>query len=271
MKLLKTLIPVLSLLILILFPAYAGAQAGPVSKTTAAKPFTATLGLDQFDTYRLNLRADIDGLHQGRPTEGRLNGSLDRSKRPDAQHLRLDMAGEVFEAFAPTGKMEVVDVKNTYYLQHPKTGNWMTMPAFLVDAALPDGVPALEDSIDLPLTATPQPGLTVVDGVVARRYTFGPDDLPPDVLSRYDHIEGTLWVAVEGNYVVRYEATIEGQFDFLQSEGGSVASLIGVELPELDEGTVTVRYDLTEVNAPLTIQPPAGIGGFNLGSFLFGR
>jgi hypothetical protein len=82
-------------------------------------------------------------------------------------------------------------------------------------------------------------GAETVNGVAATHYTFderafGP--LPPS------HSTGELWVAPGGNYIARYLLTTAGTADYF-GEGSA--------------GTLTMAYNVTDVNAPLTIDLPA--------------
>jgi hypothetical protein len=248
---------------------------GPPTQATrtTSKPFTATLGLDTFSAYRLNLSGEFDGTRDGKPSSGTVTGFLDVTKQPTARHLRLEMEGETFSDVAPRGRMEAFELNNSYFIQNPRSGSWMTVPGFMVNLVLPDGVPAPEDEIDLPLTAELQPGQEIVNGLVTRRYTFGQTDLAQEVRTKYDHVEGKIWVAVDGNYVVRYEATVTGKSDHLKSTSQKFGRLIGGDLTLPDEGTVTIRYELSDIDGDVSIELPPGVGsrssGFSLGN-LFG-
>jgi hypothetical protein len=249
----------------------------PTRTATAApnqiksEPFTATTGLETFSSYRLNFSGEVDGTKDGRPSGGTLTGLLESTNKPRAQHLRLDTTGDTFSTVAPLGKIEVYDVNGTFYVQNPQTGSWLTIPAFLVNAMLPEGIPSPEESIELPLTAAPQPGTEVVNGLVTRRYTFDAADLAAEHQAKYDDVRGIIWVAVDGNYIVRYEATVRGQFTDIAAEAeeksGAFGHLLGDDLTLIDEGTITMRYDLVDIDRDFTIGLPEGVGGFGLGWF----
>ena len=116
-----------------------------------------------------------------------------------------------------------------------------------------------EKSIDLPATAVLQPGEEVVNGVVTQRYTFGLDDLA-DSGTQYEAVKGTVWVAVDGDYVVKYESTITGEFDNLSA--GS--------MDLMDQGTIVMSYEVSDVNGDFSIQPPTDAQGLDLGKLLSG-
>ena len=139
---------------------------------------------------------------------------------------------------------------------------------------LPGGVPTPEESIEVPVSAVLQPGTEMINGVVTQRYAFGPDDLADELEAKYDHVEGTIWVAVEGDYIAEYEATVSGQFADVvveaEAKSGQFGNLLGGDLSLIDEGTITMRYELLDANDSFTIAPPAGVGGFNFGFNLGG-
>lgn len=218
------------------------------ASAVVAEKFTATTGLADFAAYRLNFNTSFDGSKNGAPTSGTLGGLFEVTAEPPAQHWRLNMAGDAFAELALLGgKMEMYDIGDTIYLQNPGDESFIGMPAMLVENMLPTDMVNPEDSIELPATATVQPGQETINGIATRRYTFGKDDLASDS-SSFDSVAGTVWVAVDGNYVVKYEATISGKFD----------NLVAGDMTLLDEGTLTMMYEISDANGDFTISPPAG-------------
>ena len=231
MKKQKVFIPIFTLVVFLLLPAQTGSvSAAPSIREPASvarvesEPFTATTGLEEFTSYRMNFSGEVDGTRQGRPTSGNLEGALEVTKNPAAQHLGVKLNGEAFSNLAPLGRLEIYEVDNTFYIQNPQNGLWLTVPAILIDTMLPGGVPTPEESINVPVTAVLQPGTEIINGVVTQRYTFGPDDLAGELEAKYDHVEGTI----------------------------------------------TMRYELSDANDSFTIAPPAGVGKFNFGFNLGG-
>ncbi len=233
--------------------------ARTVAANPASRPFTATVGLDTFSAYRLDFSSQFEGTRQGRPTSGDLSGFLEVARNPAAQHLRVEMRGDSFKTLAPLGVLEIIDVGGTFYVKSPQDGQWLGIPAFFVRTMLPGGMYSPEDSIDLPPTAVPpaDAGAELVNGVLTRRFTFGLADLGGQA-ANYEEAEGAIWVAVEGNYVVKYEAMLTGQH----------RNLTAGNITLLDEGTIAMKYELSEVNGNLVISPPAGPVSFDLTKLL---
>lgn len=220
-------------------------------------PFTATTGLDKFSTYRLNFEANFAGQRNGQPTSGELTGLLEMTRNPEAQHVQMNMAGDAFQQIAPLNNLEIYRVGGTFYMPNPQDGSWIGVPEMFVAGMLPQDAFAPEKNIDLPQTAVWQ-GEEKMDGLETVRYTFGPDDLGPDG-ANYDQVEGTIWVAKDGNYVVKYQATFTGQHKNLAAGNMKV----------MDEGTITINYTVSDVNDNFTIEAPAGAMGLDLTRLLF--
>ncbi|HUV89985.1 MAG TPA: hypothetical protein VMY80_10050, partial [Anaerolineae bacterium] len=79
-----------------------------------------------------------------------------------------------------------------------------------------------------------------VNGIRCRHYKFNETAL---VWRGFSKAEGEVWVAVEGEYVVKYT---------LQAEGKDPASG--------KEGHLDWVYEIRDVNEPIPIEPPAGCG-----------
>jgi hypothetical protein len=230
----------------------------PTNNTTSpesgeAVPFTATAGLERLRSYRMNFEADFDGSQQGRPASGTISGLFEVTKDPSAQHWLINTSGETLRQLVPVGSIELYSIENTMHFQNPQNGSWMSLPKFLVEGMLPEGISNPEDSIELPQTAVLQPGQEIVNGLATRRYTFGPDDGAVDGAS-FESVDGTIWVAVEGDFVIKYEADVTGQFEEFAVGG----------MRFLDEGTLTMMYELNDINGEFTIEAPVQSAGFNL-------
>ena len=222
-------------------------------------PLTAVTGFDAFSAYRMAFDIAFDGTQQGQPSVGQMAGFVESTQNPAAKHLQLNLAGETLRALVPLPEIEVYDVGETFYIENPADGTWVGVPALFINTLMPGGVDVSPtEVIDLPSTATLHPGEESINGITTQRYTFDGHDLAENG-SKYDYVAGTIWVAVDGDYVVKYEATFSGQHDNLSAGGITL----------LDKGTISIRYDLSDINSSLTIDPPAGAVTLGLGDLLF--
>jgi hypothetical protein len=245
-----------AILLALIWLASAGKLHAASEPLTNVVPFTATTGLDSFPAYRMDFAVNFDGTREGRPISGDMAGTLEATNDPDAQHLQATLKGYTASQFGLPGTVELYQINDAVYFQNPQDGAWIGVPGRLVSRYLPDGIPTPEDYVELPVTAVRQPGRRTVDGVVTQRYTFGREDLVDG--RNYKDAEGTIWVAVDGDYVVRYEATFSGRHENLAAGG--------VQL--MDNGAISVVYELSDVDDDLIIEAPKGARGLGLRDLL---
>jgi hypothetical protein len=96
----------------------------------------------------------------------------------------------------------------------------------------------------LPPAVSTSPRFETLNGLSVQRYSFTQDDLvAPNIV--FEQAEGDLWVATAGNYVIQYviSATLR-----------MMAPIPNAHI--MDEGTLILRYTLTDINADFTITPP---------------
>lgn len=87
-----------------------------------------------------------------------------------------------------------------------------------------------------------------VNGIAADQYRFSDGEalayLAAEERAALTKVDGRVWIAQEGNYIVRYRVEAQGTaFRFAFS-------------PDPFAGRIAVAYDVTNVNEPLRIEPP---------------
>jgi hypothetical protein len=80
-------------------------------------------------------------------------------------------------------------------------------------------------------------GSEEVNGIATRHYSFD-ETIPGVALGIYGKIKGDVWIAKDGDYAVRYAYSAEN-----------------------DDATYRWDWEVYDVNAPFTIEPPAGAQG----------
>jgi hypothetical protein len=86
-----------------------------------------------------------------------------------------------------------------------------------------------------------------INGIRCRHYTF---DESAFVTQQFARASGEAWIAVDGDYVVKYVAQVEG------------------ENPETGEdGYMLVEYEISDINEPLVIEPPADCAALDEADF----
>lgn len=81
-------------------------------------------------------------------------------------------------------------------------------------------------------------GTETVNGVSCTHYVFDEKDIEG---ANFSKARGDMWVAVDGNYVVKYTLDAEG-----------------IDPSTNKTGRINWLYEVRDINKPITIQPPAG-------------
>jgi hypothetical protein len=146
--------------------------------------------------------------------------------------------------------MSMTQIEGTSYMNVPEFG-CISMSATEAEDAFAESLDAnefLEDIGDAELV-----GEETINGIETLHYTFDETAIQ-DETTQFTSAQGDVYIAKEGNYVVRFR--IEGE--------GNIADM-GMAIAEEEEGTDTepmiglmvVQMDLTNVNEPVSITIPA--------------
>jgi hypothetical protein len=185
----------------------------------------------------------FEGTEDGNPTEWSLEMLIESSKDPAAS--RIVYAGQGTADLESMAGFEIVQIGDQQYMKFGEgEGSCMAssggegLEGFGELFKPEDLVGGLSDA----RRAGPD---ETVNGVRARHYTFDEKGLVG--LTGLTRASGEAWVAVDGNYVVKYTLTAEGK-DTLFGKANS-------------EGKLTWTYEVTDVNRTVEIKPPAGCEG----------
>jgi len=189
---------------------------------------SVTSGLENLDSYVTFL--EIVTLQGGVPSPtGTLQMEIYFVREPRAERVVM-RGGEAGEA------MEMVQIGDQQYITFGE-GQCMSSQAEAGDTLgteemQPDD---LVSGVQGARRVLPD---EVVNGILCRHYTFDEKALTG---SGYTRAQGEAWVAVDGDYVVKYTVEAEGKDPATGTEG-----------------QFRMRYELREVNSDLVIEPPAG-------------
>ncbi|MEM7347743.1 MAG: hypothetical protein AAF485_26215 [Chloroflexota bacterium] len=84
---------------------------------------------------------------------------------------------------------------------------------------------------------------------MANHYRFSEADQIIDERYSYTNIKGDVWVAVDGNYVVKYE--LEGETELTNIPAGQEG------LTLYKSGYVSIVFELSDADGDFSITPPA--------------
>jgi hypothetical protein len=155
---------------------------------------------------------------------------------PRAFHSVVRVEGQG-AAQLPTNQVEVTGIADQVWV---KIGlkPWTSVPATAVQSVYGRQVVGVADLLPFIGNATRALPDEIVNGIPARHYVYGVDNLHSDV--DMSSAAGDLWVARDGGYVVRL--TLDGQGSYHNTYSAS--------------GRLRLVYDLYDIGVPLSITPP---------------
>jgi len=189
---------------------------------------SVTSGLQSLDSYRANFKMAVTDTAGGGTEEWAYEMDMEVVRDPFAQHMVIQgVAAEgVFEMFQ-IGDQRFISLGEGQCISTSAEGEAMDAEMFEPG----DVIGGLSNARRV------RPDQDV-NGIRCRHYKFNETAL---VWRGFTKAEGEVWVAVEGEYVVKYT---------LQAEGKDPASG--------KEGHLDWVYEIRDVNEPITIEPPAG-------------
>lgn len=197
---------------------------------------SVTEGLATLKSYKAHLLLKFVGKDE----EGKdVNATLDLVEEfianPQARRIILLSIGNTQPN--QTGSIEMITIGDTGYLVFESEGKKSCI-----------STSASETNTEALFTPEMLGGISgakyvkteTVNGVKAKYYTWKEGGLTG---MGFASAKGDVWVAVDGNYVVKYTA-----------EGTGKGSLFGSSGKE--EGTITIEYNVTNINGSFKIEPP---------------
>jgi hypothetical protein len=149
---------------------------------------------------------------------------------------------------------------DTAYMNLGMEDGWISFPNDPTDSVTDEFI-SYQDFVDLPDKAKRELLPENVNGVMAWHYVIDEDDLEEE-FGTYDDMAADLWIAVDGGYMVKMEVSMTGTFNT-----DEISDQI------IDEGTMTIVFNMRDVNEDLTIELPeeaAAATDFGFGEGLFG-
>jgi len=192
---------------------------------------SVTSGLQSLDSYRGYLKMTFEGSTGDEEGQWVMEMDMEHVRDPFAQRVVVRGGetglGEGFESVQIGDQSYVVFGEGQCISSSADEEDAMDMELFDVD----DTIGGLEEARRV------RPDETV-NGVLCRHYVFDEKALG---WGTFTHAEGEMWVAIDGEYVVKYAVQAEGKNPITW-----------------DEGQIDWEYEIRDVNQPITIEPPAG-------------
>jgi hypothetical protein len=208
---------------------------------------TSISGLESLNSYRVSFRFDWNGIKGDQPVTGYMAMRSAFVREPPAQELYFEGQGFEGEADQGLGQVSFVQVGDTAWFYESESDSWMQVPAGSLDFA--EGLFLQPEDLleDFDVSKGRRSLLPEqVNGVQSHKYTFDEDDFDlsdPSTGEQVTRAQGEVYVAVDGGYVVRL--VVDADFNYEDPD----------EL--FEEGNVKMTFDISDVNQPIIIEPPA--------------
>jgi len=192
---------------------------------------TASEGLKHLDSYRARFEMSLKGESDGETEQWALNMEMAHVREPFAQHIVLEGSAM---GIAEQGGFESIQIGDRQYVL--ANGECFSSEITEEDEAQdlelfnPDDVMG---QIEGARRVRPDEN---VNGILCRHYVF--DEKAVD-WAELSSAQGEVWIAVEGDYVVKYVMEAEGKDPVSQ-----------------ERGHIEWTYEIYDVNTPITIEPP---------------
>ncbi len=201
-------------------------------------------GLAQFDSYRTTLRMTFSGLNVGVVEEGTVEIETAYVKEPPAARVKMIIRNAQGEEQM---NVEIINTQGTQWvnLSGGEKG-WISAPADEDPTAMLEGMGFDATEVLPEVKSTRFVGEEVVNGVRTKHYAFDEKSLAGIGQEMGEiSVKGDVWIAVEGNFAVKFQFVAEGKGLFEEGKGEQ-------------EGQIDFYYELYDINVPITIEPPAG-------------
>jgi len=204
----------------------------------------------ELDSFRSSMTLSWQGtMTDGAEIAESMTVLVEYVREPLAEHVTMsgDFPGMEDMGIESGQALEMYVVEGTMYMN--LFGSWLQMPA--EEGGLDADEMAFSATEDMlgELEKANYEGQTTYNGVKVKHYTFDEKsfdlaDLPAG--AEIDEASGNVYVAVEGDYVVHMDMTMSGDNVEVPSGQGET----------LQNGSLTITMDLTDINQPITIELP---------------
>jgi len=165
-------------------------------------------------------------------------------REPAAREMQFEAKGMDQASSQTPSKISFIQVGDTAWMYESQSNTWMQLPAG--ESNFAEGFFKPEDLMSGFGVNKGQRSLLPqeVNGVSCYKYTFTDKDFASTTTGEtVKNATGEAYIAVDGGYVVKM--TINGDVSYTKTD------------QMFDEGTIKLAFDLSDINKPITIEPPA--------------
>jgi hypothetical protein len=225
-------------------PAQGAATTVPSGAEQDLTVSSVTEGLASLQSYKSTMTMQFSGTDdQGQPVNGSWQTEEDYTQEPQAQRIAITSSGFSTET-VQTGSFEMITIGDTtYMLTQDENGEPSCISISSSEQSnmqqglyTPDVLGGINDAKYV--------NTETVNGVQAKHYAWSEGS---QSLLGFASSKGDVWKAVDGDYVVKYVAEASGK-----------GALFGATQ---EEGTISIDYELSDVNGSFTIEAPDSCAG----------
>jgi hypothetical protein len=222
-------------------PAATPAQGGAEEAQLDLK--SSVSSVQNLSSYRVGFRFDWKGTKAGQPVDGYIDMRSAFVREPAAREMQFEAKGMDQAATQAPSKISFIQVGDTAWMYESQSNTWMQVPAG--EANFAEGFFKPEDLMSGFGVNKGQRSLLPeeVNGVSCYKYTFSEEDFTASTGEAVKNASGEAYIAVDGGYVVKM--AINGDVSYTTPD------------QMFDEGTIKLTFDLSDINQPITIEPPA--------------
>jgi hypothetical protein len=222
-------------------PAQEATEPAVVSGEQDLNLSSLTGGLAGLDSYKSKFTMTFSGKdEQGQPVSGTWTMEEDLTREPLAQRTTMSSTSQLEGEAGQFGSFEVITIGDmSYWIAKEADGVQSCSSMSSGEATNPQEGIFTPDMIG-EISDAKYLGTDTVNEVRAKHYAWEENSLP---VWGFSGVKGDVWMATDGEYVVKYVAEASGK-----------GMLFG---SSQEEGTIRFGYDLTDVNGAFTIEPPA--------------
>ncbi len=211
-----------------------------------------------YTSFRSRMLITVEGIQDGEPFVQSIEMIMEVTTDPPAQHM--SMSGDMLGEDAGTEGIDMYLVEDTMYMQ--MGGEWMSVPAG-AETPIDEDMFSPESFIGDSCGWQKQ-GDTEVLGVPVHHWTADKDSLEDcatqemlEDMGEIHEFSADVYVAVDGGYMVQMDIYYEGE--------GVGLGLVEEGDEPLEEASLTIHFEYTDVNVPFTIEAPEeALAGGNL-------
>jgi len=227
-------------------PTEAAPTSVPVEEEQETSVENISNSLEDLPSYRMRFTFSFEGQDaDGTDQSGSMEMLQEVIKETNDNHFRWSASGAAASESAQGGVVEMFQVGDTSYMYSPESTEEQKCVGFSTqETQSPMGALLKPDQLiggveKATLVARDQ----TVNGVTTDHYTFDEGGLG---FGTFGSAKGDLWLAKDGNYLVKYSGTATGS-----------NSIMGTEA----EGTFTWEYNVEDVGAIEAITLPEECAG----------